>query len=1032
MKLGFGFDFKDFNNIEGLNKLDSAFWNYYGKDKKKDLVSLNLNSLSNREYSNFIISTAQVLEKFLSLVFNLNSSVDYFYKKALDFNIIYECRRKFVQRIALNKYPEGQLLDDDLTYYQKKLELIIGSPIDELEFAQKVSGWLKEENKYQEYIDLAARYASLMANKLNCNSILFAIPKKNNSSYNKKIIDQLKSYNNSGFNYISDEFDDNNALSQACYCIYCHNQDKDYCSKGKSNKINTNYKHSEPNTGCPLKQKISEMNFLKARGFNIGALATVMIDNPLLVVTGHRICNDCIKSCIYTNQEQVNVPLVESNVLNSVLMLPYGVEIYCLLSKWNPLKINDPIIKESTGYKVLVVGSGPSGFSLAYYLLYVGHNVVMIDGSKISPIKFDINSPIKYWSDFKEDLSKRKPYGFGGVLEYGVTTRWDKNNLTLIRILLERMSSFKVYGSIKFKGNITGKQAFRLGFDHIAVCTGASSVNIPNDLTLMPKGVKMASDFLMNLQSFGAFLEDSNNSLTIRLPIVLIGGGLTVIDSAVEVLKYYPVQVERFLSNYELLAHSSKIKNFNQCLNTEDKTIVKDFIKHAKLFRKQKNKEDIEKIILEKLGGVTVYHKGDLEKSKAYITNKTEVLYAIARGIKFVKYFTLNEINIDKFGYLNSINFNINKVVQARTLLVATGVNNNSNIRESNRKYSYFGDCAKDFSGSIVKILSNSKIVCNDINKILKEKPPKFLGSYKEFFKLIDSVLTSTVTKVCLLQNGAVEIELKSALIAKNLKPGQFFRFDIYNNKVSLNKPLVLTGVKSNAKKGLIKLVVLDKSIAQELYENILEEDKVLLMGPNGSTLGNIKNMKVLFITDNYGTILINSIGKKLKKDGCSISSFIFYKSLSDILYKKDVESFSKKIIWINYEQCFTKIKFRKEDLYTQGSILEIINNSYMFNFIKESDQVIITGSNKFVFAITEILKGELSNINAKVVCYLNTPMQCMLGGICGHCIQKSAEGYIFACSNNKQDIALIDVNYIKSRCEQNKLQEQLIKNLRI
>ena len=54
-----------------------------------------------------------------------------------------------------------------------------------------------------------------------------------------------------------------------------------------------------PLAGCPLEEKISEMNTVKQAGYTIGALAVVVIDNPMAAATGHRICNDCMKSCIF-------------------------------------------------------------------------------------------------------------------------------------------------------------------------------------------------------------------------------------------------------------------------------------------------------------------------------------------------------------------------------------------------------------------------------------------------------------------------------------------------------------------------------------------------------------------------------------------------------------------------------------------------------------------------------------------------------------------------------------------------------------
>ena len=42
--------------------------------------------------------------------------------------------------------------------------------------------------------------------------------------------------------------------------------------------------------------------------------------------------------------------------------------------------------------------------------------------------------------------------------------------------------------------------------------------------------------------------------MQVRLPVVVIGGGLTAIDTATESLAYYPLQVEKFLARYETLA----------------------------------------------------------------------------------------------------------------------------------------------------------------------------------------------------------------------------------------------------------------------------------------------------------------------------------------------------------------------------------------------------------------------------------------------------------------------------------------------
>ena len=356
------------------------------------------------------------------------------------------------------------------------------------------------------------------------------------------------------------------ALDQANYCIWCHNQQKDSCRIGLREKDGEFRKSVFGVTlaGCPLDEKISEMNIVKARGNSIGALAIVAVDNPLCAATGHRICNDCMKSCIYQRQEPVDIPQIETRTLKDVLALPWGFEIYGLLTRWNPLDLRRPLPKPESGHKVLVVGLGPAGFNLAHHLINDGHFVAAIDGLKIEPLPPEISgvsptgervpfAPVRDIASLYERLDERTMAGFGGVAEYGITVRWDKNFLKIIRLLLERRAQFAMYGGVRFGGTLTIDSAFDLGFDHIALCAGAGRPTvIPMKNGLAP-GVRQASDFLMALQLTGAAKTDSIANLTVRLPVVVIGGGLTAIDTATEALAYYPVQVEKFLSRYETL-----------------------------------------------------------------------------------------------------------------------------------------------------------------------------------------------------------------------------------------------------------------------------------------------------------------------------------------------------------------------------------------------------------------------------------------------------------------------------------------------
>jgi NADPH-dependent glutamate synthase beta subunit-like oxidoreductase len=71
----------------------------------------------------------------------------------------------------------------------------------------------------------------------------------------------------------------------------------------------------------------------------------ITVDNPMAAATGHRICNDCMKACIYQKQEPVDIPQAETRTLKDVLELPWGFEIYSLLTRWNPLNLRRPLPK---------------------------------------------------------------------------------------------------------------------------------------------------------------------------------------------------------------------------------------------------------------------------------------------------------------------------------------------------------------------------------------------------------------------------------------------------------------------------------------------------------------------------------------------------------------------------------------------------------------------------------------------------------------------------------------------------------------
>ena len=483
---------------------------------------------------------------------------------------------------------------------------------------------------------------------------------------------------------------------EAFYCLLCQDRDKDSCAKGfvkKEGGFKTN-PLGVPLSGCPLDEKIGEMHALRRDGDSLGALALVCIDNPMLPGTGHRICNDCMKGCIFQTQDPVDIPQAETGVLTDVLGLPWGFEIWSLLTRWNPLNAKRPYVLPCNGKNVLVVGLGPAGYTLAHHLLNEGFGVVAVDGLKIEPLPARLTGtdtappePIRDAAPLFRPLDERTLTGFGGVSEYGITVRWDKNFLDILYLNLARRRTLRIHGGVRFGGTLTHEQAFDLGFDHVAIAAGAGRPTLVEMKNNLIKGVRQASDFLMALQLTGAFKKGALANLHLELPVVVIGGGLTAIDTATESLAYYPGHVEKVFSRFEVLAAEKGEEAVLAAMNAEERTILSRQIAHARAIREERAKAAAEGRAPELLrlltawGGSTIAYRRSMEESPAYRLNHEEIVKALEEGIVFAENLEPVECVPDEFGAISAVlcrrKDKSTVTLPCRTLLIAAGTTPN-------------------------------------------------------------------------------------------------------------------------------------------------------------------------------------------------------------------------------------------------------------------------------------------------------------------------------------------------------------------
>jgi NADPH-dependent glutamate synthase beta subunit-like oxidoreductase/NAD(P)H-flavin reductase len=648
-----------------------------------------------------------------------------------------------------------------------------------------------------------------------------------------------------GFRLTDHRYTRREVLSEIHYCVLCHERDKDTCSKGirdKEGKVTSN-PLGIPLAGCPLDEKISEMHTVRKRGDAIGALAIVTVDNPMCPGTGHRICNDCMKACIYQKQEPVNIPQIETGVLTDVLNMPWGVEIYGLLTRWNPLNIKRPYALEYNGKNVLVVGLGPAGYTLSHYLLNEGFGVVAIDGLKIEPLPEDLTGtdgaaprPIKQWSEIYRPLDERVLEGFGGVSEYGITVRWDKNFLTLIHLTLARRDKLKIYGGVRFGGALPMDEAWAMGIDHIAIAAGAGRPTIIDIKNNLIRGIRKASDFLMALQLTGAFKRDTLSNLQARLPAVVIGGGLTGVDTATELMAYYPIQVEKILDRYDALVRDLGEARVRGMMDAEELVILDEFRAHgaavkAERARAQAAGEAPNFIdLIRAWGGVTLAYRKRLQDAPAYRLNHEEVALALQEGISITENMNPVEAIADEFGHVEAMAFTradgSRVELPARTVLVAAGtVPNVTYEKEHPGSFSldgrqkffqgftvvktntafalqpdpdgfftshhtdgkfvtYYGDNHPRYNGNVVKAMASAKhgyphvvaLFADHIAAIDPAQQPQRERAWQSLVARLDDQLLARVEKVIRLTPTIVEVIVRAPAAARHFHPGQFYR----------------------------------------------------------------------------------------------------------------------------------------------------------------------------------------------------------------------------------------------------------------
>jgi NAD(P)H-flavin reductase len=413
----------------------------------------------------------------------------------------------------------------------------------------------------------------------------------------------------------------------------------------------------------------------------------------------------------------------------------------------------------------------------------------------------------------------------------------------------------KFFGGVRFGGTLTIDDAWDLGFQHVALATGAGKPTIVSMKNHLLRGIRTASDFLMALQLTGSFKKSTLANLQVRLPGIVIGGGLTAIDTATEMLAYYPVQVEKTLDQFERLsAQFGEDTVWGMC-DPDEKGILQTFLEHGRAVRRerevarQENRLPNLARLCDAWGGVSLAYRKRMIDSPAYRLNHEEVAKALEEGIHFIENLVPTEAVPDEFGAVSALKFKRadgqEVTLPARSVCYAAGTTPNTVCEreapgvfqlDSDGKFfqkhelvadgdrwslvpesgssrtafflshqkdgkfvSFYGDNHPDFAGNVVKAMASAKHGIRQVTRLFSreiaaaEADGLPIDKFNRLTGQLEDSLVPRVVEVRRLTPKIVEVVVHAPYAARRFKPGQFYRLQNFESSAPIVDGVRLT-----------------------------------------------------------------------------------------------------------------------------------------------------------------------------------------------------------------------------------------------
>ena len=367
------------------------------------------------------------------------------------------------------------------------------------------------------------------------------------------------------------------------------------------------------------------------------------------------------------------------------------------------------------------------------------------------------------------------------------------------------------------------------------------------------------------------------------------------------------------------------------------------------------------------------------------------------------------------------------------------------------KRISFIGDTHPVFHGSVVKAIASSQRTYPEIIKLLDQQPEDPKRSEADHFtSIFQQKLSATVERINSSHPAVVEMWVRAPMAAKNFKPGQFFRLQTFekHSRVVANTRLQIplqTVSGAGVEGDCVRLLLLRFGANARIAEQLQPGDPLVLMGPTGEPAKLGQQKTVLVIAGAWGAAVMIDLGRALRAAGNRVLFFASFRCQDDIYFKDELEHCADQIVWASTTDSLIDCRRTQDISVQQGNIIELIKDYENGKFygsekdlikLSEVDEIMIMGSTGLLKAMQKSLKEDLKPFfkkNVHATGTVGSPMQCMMKGVCGQCLQWQIDPEtgkrtraVFSCAKQDQPLSWIDLDNLNARQSQNRLSEYM------